>query len=114
MFGTGGAALISKVFGEGDSKKANSIFSLVVYFSIIVSIVLAILGFIFIKPFCVMLGATGELLTDSLRYGRILLFAIPFFIIQYEFQCLFTAAEKPKLGLFITLGAGFTNINLMP
>ena len=35
MFGTGGAALISKVFGEGDSKKANSIFSLVVYFSVL-------------------------------------------------------------------------------
>lgn len=112
MFGTGGAALISKVFGEGDNEKANSIFSLVVYVSIFTGIVLSILGFVFIKPFCHMLGAEGALLTDSLRYGRILLFAIPFFLVQYEFQCLFTAAEKPKLGLIITLGAGVTNIVL--
>lgn len=112
MFGTGGAALIAKVFGEGDNKKANSIFSLVVYFSIFIGIILAILGFVFLKPFCRMLGAEGDLLTDSIRYGRILLCAIPFFVVQYEFQCLFTAAEKPKLGLIITLGAGITNIVL--
>lgn len=112
MFGTGGAALIAKVFGEGNPKKANSIFSLIVYVSIITGIVLSVLGFIFIEPFCHLLNAEGELLTDSLRYGRILLLAIPFFLVQYEFQCLFTAAEKPKLGLIITLAAGFTNIVL--
>lgn len=38
--------------------------------------------------------------------------AIPFFILQYEFQCLFAAAEKPKLGLYVTIAAGVTNIVL--
>ena len=112
MFGTGAAALISKYFGQGKNDQANNTFSLVVYFSIIIGVVLSVIGLIFLKPFCLFLGAEDALLSDSLRYGQILLLAIPFFVLQYEFQCLFTAAEKPKLGFIVTLIAGITNMVL--
>lgn len=112
MFGTGAAALISKYFGEGKNDQANNVFSLVVYFSVVVGVILSLLGFLFIKPFCLLLRAEGSLLSDSLRYGQILLLAIPFFVLQYEFQCLFTAAEKPKLGFIVTLIAGIANMVL--
>lgn len=32
--------------------------------------------------------------------------------LQYEFQCLFATSEKPKMGLYVTLAAGFTNMIL--
>ena len=112
MFGTGGGALISKTMGEGKSEKAKRIFSLIVYTSIICGIVLSVLGFILIKPVASMLGAQGRLLTDSVTYARIILIAIPAYILQYEFQCLFVTAGKPSLGLYVTIAAGLTNMIL--
>lgn len=112
MFGTGGGALISKTMGEGKSEKAKRIFSLIVYTSIICGIVLSVLGFILIEPVASMLGAQGQLLTDSVTYARIILIAIPAFILQDEFQCLFVTAGKPSLGLYVTIAAGLTNMIL--
>lgn len=112
MFGTGGSALISKTLGEGKSRKANELFSMLVYVSIILGILLAVLRFFLIRPVAVLMGAEGELLEDCLLYGKINLLALPFYILQYEFQCLFAAAEKPKLGLYITVASGITNMVL--
>lgn len=112
MFGTGGGALIAKTMGEGKPEKANSLFSLIVYTSAVCGIILAVLGFIFIRPLAAALGASGQLLDDSVTYGRIILLANPAYILQYEFQCLFAAAEKPSLGLYVTIAAGLTNMVL--
>ena len=112
MFGTGGSALISLTFGMGDKKKANEFFSLLVYTAAACGLVFALLGFVFAGPVAVLLGAEGQLLKDSISYARICLLALPFFILQYEFQCLFATAEKPKLGLYVTVASGVTNMIL--
>lgn len=112
MFGTGGSALITKTMGEGDMQKANRLFSLIVYTAAVCGIVVAALGVVFIRPFASALGAEGQLLEDSVVYGRIILTALPAYILQYEFKCLFAAAEKPSLGLFVTIAAGVTNMAL--
>lgn len=112
MFGTGGSALIAVTLGEGKPEKARRLFSLIVYASVISGTLLALLGFVFLRPIAVWLGATGQLLADCVLYGRIILLAIPAFILQYEFQCLFATAQKPGLGLFITIAAGCTNMVL--
>ncbi len=112
MFGTGGSALISLTLGMGDKKKANEVFSLLVYTAAACGLVFALLGFVFAGPVAVLLGAEGQLLKDSISYARICLLALPFFILQYEFQCLFATAEKPKLGLYVTVASGVTNMIL--
>lgn len=112
MFGTGGGALIAKTMGEGEIEKANRLFSLIVYISTACGIVMAVLGILFVRPIASALGAEGTLLEDSVTYGRIILTAIPAFILQYEFQCLFATAEKPTLGLYVTVAAGVTNMVL--
>jgi len=112
MFGTGGSAIVAKTMGEGDREKANRYFSLFVYFSIAVSIVLAVIGIIFLKPVAVLLGAEGDMVENCVRYGRIILAALPFFVLQLEFQSFFVTAEKPNLGLVATIAAGVTNMVL--
>lgn len=112
MFGTGGGALIAKTMGEGKKERANRIFSLIVYTSIVSGIVLEIVGIFFLRPLASALGAEGQLLENSVIYGRIILVALPAYILQFEFQCLFATAEKPTLGLFVTIAAGITNIVL--
>lgn len=112
MFGTGGSALIAKNMGEGNMKKANELFSLIVYAAVACGILLMVLGLIFIRPVALLMGAKGQLLEDSVLYGNIILIAQPFFILQYEFQCLFATAEKPKFGLYVTVASGVTNMIL--
>lgn len=112
MIGTGGSALVSLKMGEGDKKKANQIFTMLVYVSVIIAILLSTLGLLFLRPISYLLGARGTLLDDCVTYGTILLPALVFFVLQNEFQSFFVTAEKPKLGLFVTVGAGLTNIVL--
>ncbi len=112
MFGTGGSALIAKMLGEGKNEKANSTFSLIVASSALIGVVFGILGIIFIRPVAIFMKADGELLEYCVTYGRIILAALPFYILQYEFQCVFSTADKPKLGLYVTVAAGVSNMIL--
>ncbi len=112
MLGTGGSALIAKTMGEGDKKRANQIFSLLIYVGAAAGVVLGAVGIALLPSVAVLLGAEGRLLADCVTYGRIILLAGPFYMLQMEFQCLFATAEKPKLGLTVTVAAGVTNMVL--
>lgn len=112
MFGTGGSAIVAKTFGEGDKEKANRYFSLFVYTTAAVGLILAILGFIFIRPISILLGAEGAMIDNAVLYARIILVALPFNSLQYLFQSFFVTAERPKLGLIVTVSSGLTNIVL--
>ena len=112
MFGTGGTALVAMTYGEGNKEKANSYFSLLVYTAFLLGIIFAVLGFVFIRPIAVLLGAEGALLENCVLYSRIILLALPLYILQMMFQSFFVAAEKPNLGLIVTISSGATNMIL--
>ncbi len=112
MFGTGGTAIVAITFGAGDKKKANQYFSLFVYTAFALGVIFAILGIVFIRPVSALLGAEGELLENCVVYARIILAALPFYVLQLLFQSFFPAAEKPQLGLAVTILAGVTNMVL--
>ena len=112
MFGTGGSALVAKSFGEGEPERANRNFSLFVYVSFALGVVLAVLGIVFIRPISIRLGAEGALLDNRVVYARIILAALPFYVLQLLFQSFFVTAEKPQLGLAVTVSAGLTNMVL--
>lgn len=112
MMGAGGSALVAKIIGEGDHPKANRTFSLVAYTTLSLGIIFSILCLIFLEPIAIWFGAEGEILGDCLRYGKLLLIGMPFFLLQGMFQPFMVAAERPSLGLKVSLAAGFTNILL--
>lgn len=112
MFGTGGSALIAKTMGEGNKQKANSLFSMFVYITIILGICIALVSILFLPDIAEFLGAEGQMLEDAVTYGRIILVALPFYMLQFEFQSFFVAAEKPQLGLYVTIASGVTNMIL--
>ena len=112
MMGAGGTAIVSKTLGEKNSVLAKKYFSLFVYFTLVTGTLLAILGVILIRPLSVLLGAEGEMLECCVKYGRIVIAAMPAFMLQNLFQSFFVVAEKPKLGLAVTVIAGVTNMIL--
>ena len=112
IFGTGGTAIVANTLGEGDREKANRYFSLFVYVVFVLGIFFAAVGMIFLRPIAVMLGAEGAILENCVVYGRIVLCALPFLVLQFLFQSFFVAAEKPRMGLFVIVAAGVTNMVL--
>ncbi len=112
MFGTGGSALIAKTMGENEPEKAKRLFSLFVYVSAVCGGMIAILGIVFLRPIAIRLGAEGQMLEDAVVYGRIILMALPAYMLQFEFQSFFVTAEKPQLGLVVTIASGVTNMVL--
>ena len=103
MFGSGGSALVSKTMGEGKQEKARQLFSLFVYSTMVCGVVLAVVSFFFLRPLAVMIGAEGEMLEQCVLYGQILLLALPFYMLQFEFQSFFVA---------VTVACGLTNMVL--
>ena len=112
MIGTGGSALVAMTLGQGDDKKANRIFSLLIYLVIGTGIIFSTLGIIFLEPIARLLGASDDMLPYCVQYGRIILLALVPFMLQNVFQSFLVTAEKPTLGLIITLAAGITNMVL--
>jgi len=110
MFGTGGSALVAKTMGEGDLKKAQNIFSLLVWATVISGIIIAAFSIIFLRPIAAFLGAEGQMLEDCVVYGRIILLALPFLMLQYTFGSLLVTAEKPQYSLYVAIIAGVTNM----
>ncbi len=121
MLGTGGNAIVSKTLGEGERENANKIFSMLVYVTIVFGVALALFGIAFTRPVAEWLCASekemsaaerAEMVEYCVLYGRIILAALPAFMLQNAFQGFFVTAEKPRLGLFVIVAAGITNIAL--
>ena len=112
ILGVGGTALVSYQMGTGDRKLANRTFSLIVYAGIVVGLLLTLLGELTMAPVCRLMGASEEMLPYCVKYGRVMLLGIIPFTLQNMFQSFLVAAEKPRLGLWVTVAAGITNMGL--
>ncbi len=109
MIGTGGTALVSKLVGENKTEKANKTFTMLIIFSITLGLLLIIIGMCIVRPIAYLFGATNDMIEYCVIYGRIVIGFTTFFMLQNIFQSFLAAAGKPKLGLIVTLIAGFTN-----
>lgn len=112
MIGTGGSALVAKILGGGDAKKANQYFSMLIYVTAIFSLIVTVIGFIFMPNIAKALGANDLIINDCVLYGRILITAVGFFMLQNSFQSFLVTAGKSNFGLVISVIAGLSNILL--
>ncbi|MCQ2183394.1 MAG: MATE family efflux transporter [Bacteroidales bacterium] len=112
MVGSGGSALVSKTFGEGDREKANSIFSQLVMLCLVFGTIAGAVLFAFMRPIVLMLGAEGDMIVPAVTYGRIVVCAMPLFILQMAFQSFYMTAERPQLGTKMSIICGCLNISL--
>ena len=112
MIGAGGSALVSKTMGEGDGDRANRCFSLLIITTVVLGVAITIPGMFLLEPVAVLLGADEAMLPYCVTYGRIILLAQTAFMLQGAFQSFLVTAEKPTLGLLVTVGAGVTNMVL--
>ena len=109
MIGTGGSALVSKTMGQNEPEKANRIFSMMIELTLLVGALLSIVGIVFIEPIARLFGASEAMLPECVLYGRIVLAFNAAFMLQNVFQAFLVTAERPHMGLYVTVAAGVTN-----
>lgn len=112
MIGTGGNALVAMTLGQHDEKRANEIFSMLIYILIFLGICLSIAMAVFMPKMARILGATDIMIDDCVIYGRISMVSLTFFMLQTSFQSFMVTAARPHFGLYITIAAGVTNMVL--
>lgn len=110
MLGAGGNAIISRKMGCGRSLEAKQNFTLLLLTGLVLGILLAGMGLLFIDPLLQSLGASDILFPYCKDYLTILLLLLPATILQCLFQNLFATAGKPGFGLALSLLAGTANI----
>ena len=112
MIGTGGSALVSKTMGQNEPEKARRIFSMMIELTLLVGALLSIVGIVFIEPIARLFGASEAMLPECVLYGRIVLAFNAAFMLQNVFQAFLVTAERPHMGLYVTVAAGVTNMVL--
>lgn len=112
MIATGGNAIIARKMGEGKQKEAQNNLSFLLMIEVIIGIVIAIMGYLFVDEIILFLGATSLQAPLSITYAQITFAFAPAFFLQTAFQTFFVTTGKPTLGLIVTILAGITNIIL--
>jgi len=112
MLGVGGSALVAKTLGEKDLVRVRKYFSMMVYLMIAVGLVTTVIGIIGIRPMAYFFGATEDMVGDCVTYGVFCLVFNVMYLMQCGFQSYLIVAEKPQLGLAVTVLAGCTNMIL--
>lgn len=112
MLGTGGSAEVARVMGAGDGERAKQYFTTLILTILGVGIAISALCIAFMRPLCGMLGANEAMLADCVTYGTIMVAGSFAFMLQTSFQSFCVVAERPKMGLWLSLAAGGTNMVL--
>lgn len=112
MLGTGGSAEVARVMGTGDRDLARQYFTTLVLALVGGGVALAAVCIIFLRPLAMIFGASELLMEDCMAYGFIMLAGAPIFLLQTSFQSFLVAAERPNMGLGLSIGAGVTNMVL--
>ena len=112
MVGTGGSALVSMKMGQRETLQANRIFSMLIRFTLLLSLAFMIPLLLLMEPLARVLGAEGEMVRQCVIYGRICAVGLPGFMLQMCFQSFYMTAEKPQLGTALSIACAATNMVL--
>lgn len=96
LVGVGAGSYLSILLGEDDKETQGKIVGNANLISIVVTIVMMLLGFVFMKPLLTAIGADGETLTFAISYFRITLIGSIFWIIGLAYNMIVRAEGKMK------------------
>ena len=112
MIGSGGAALVAKIKGEGYPQKANRVFTMLVQFGLALGVATGVLLAVFAPVISRWLGADEPMMDECVTYIRLSMIGMPGFVLQCAFQSFYMAAERPQMGTLMSVVAGLTNVVL--
>lgn len=112
VFAMGGNALIGKKLGEGKTREACSFLSLIMIVNLLVMAVMMAVFLMWGEEIYLRIGADEELLPYCIEYGNLMVLAGPVWSLQILFQGFLVTADRPHMGLWLSVGAGVMNVGL--
>ncbi len=109
MLAAGGSALVAKTLGEGNRELASRRFTLITISGVVLSTLLAIMLWLFMKPLLAFLGASPALYDECVNYIVTLLPFFPTATLMMIFNALFIADGRPIQGFLVSLISGLLN-----
>lgn len=112
LFAIGGATLISIKFGEHNLDDANKIYGNVASLILISSVLMTVLGEIFLVPLLGVVGATETNLPYATDYMRIIMIGLVFQLSSFTMAAIVRSEGKPFLSMISQVLSAVTNIVL--
>lgn len=110
--GVGSQTIIGIELGKGKRDEANKVFTFIILFILSFSVILALIGIIFMNQIISFLGADSTLFQLSHDYLSVIVFFSPFYIIAYAFEVLVKVDGFPRTAIIGAISACLTNIVL--
>ena len=112
MFGTGASALLSSEMGKGNTERANRLLTTTIAVLAALGIVCSTAFFFLMPTVTRMVGANESMAGYCIQYGRILAVFMPLAMLSLAFHPLLITAERPGLGLKVSIANALVNIVL--
>ncbi len=84
-FGTAGTALVSQYTGAGNKKMVDCVAGQMVFFAIVVSFTMGLLGFFFVGDIVKFIGADPQVTRMAIDYARVIFISLPFMFLTIIF-----------------------------
>ncbi len=114
LIGNGAAANLSLKLGEKKETEARASIGASITLTFIVSILFAVLAYIFLPKLVYMFGCTENVYSYALSYGKIILVGAPFMIIYSVLSSIIRADGNPKYSMIMLVVGAIINIVLDP
>ena len=112
MFGNGTSALSSYYLGQKDSHRANQLFTAMTVVLFVLGLILSAVMYTLIPSIARFLGTPENMIPSCYEYCRVLAVFMPLQMVSMSFQPLLVAADKPGLGLVVSVVNAIVNIFL--
>jgi putative MATE family efflux protein len=114
VLGSGTVAMVAQAFGANLIDRANSVIKQSLLLASVIALVVTVLGMIFTKQIMVLLGGSGEVLTMSVVYLRIVFVGSFFQLLSFSLNYGLRGVGDMKTPMFIMLVATIINVVLDP
>lgn len=114
LIGNGCAANISLLLGQGKKKEAEQSTGASIIGLFLISIIICILGEIFLPKLVYLFGCTKNAYEYAIIYGRIILAGAPFMILYTGLSAIIRADGSPKYSMICLVSGAIINLILDP
>lgn len=114
LIGNGAATNLSLKLGEKNKKAAAKSIGQAVSLTIILSIVISGIAYIFLPQLVYLFGCTESVYKYAVDYGRIIVIGAPFMLIYSSFSSIIRADGSPKYSMIMLVIGAIINIILDP
>lgn len=109
---TGAGVMISAHLGQGEKNQARAIFSLSLFCTAAMGLLICVLGNVLIHPLAELLGSTPSIHSEAISYMRYIITFSPFLLFSFLLSGLARNDNRPKLAMFALMFGSVSNIVL--